>query len=90
MRKNQFSPKQIRDILREMDSEQAPSVVALCQKYAISRQTYYYWRAKYGQPDNQMARIRQLERETRELRRMLNQQRTQIEVLTGAQYAIAG
>lgn len=81
MKKNQYSPKQIVDILREMDAQEAPSVVALCQKYGISRQTYYYWRAKYGKLDMQMARIRKLEMETRELRRLVAQQHSLLESL---------
>ena len=87
MKKNQFSPKQIQNILKEMDAQEAPSVVALCQKYSISRQTYYYWRAKYGTDATQTDRIRQLEIETRERRNMLIKQRFQIEMLSSSGFA---
>lgn len=89
MKKNQLSPKQIQNILQEMDSQEAPSVVALCQKHSISRQTYYHWRAKYGESATQTDRIRQLELETRELRNMLIKQRFQIEMLSSGGFAAA-
>ncbi len=46
MKKGKYSEEQIISILKE--AEAGIAVIELCRKYAISDQTYYNWKAKYG------------------------------------------
>lgn len=72
-----FSKAAILAILDEFDSGQTPSVAALCRKHGISRQAYYYWRAKYGSP--QAAPVRELEGRLHRMERAIADLREQIE-----------
>ncbi|MGH8445369.1 MAG: transposase [Solimonas sp.] len=70
--KCRYSKAQILAILREYDSGESPSVVNLCAKHRISRQAYYYWRAKYGSESVGEQRLAALEQEVRALRAMID------------------
>jgi len=70
--KCRYSKAQILAILREYDSGEAPSVVSLCAKHRISRQAYYYWRAKYGTESAAEQRLAALEHEVRVLRALVD------------------
>lgn len=67
-KRNQFSREEILQILDEYESGAIGSIVELCQKYGISRQAYYSWRAKFGAPINEHPRLLKLEAEIEHLR----------------------
>jgi hypothetical protein len=70
--KCRYSKAQILAILREYDNGESPSVVHLCAKHHISRQAYYYWRAKYGSESAGEQRLAALEQEVRALRALID------------------
>ena len=70
--KCRHSKTQILAILREYDSGEVPSVVSLCAKHQVSRQAYYYWRAKYGSESVAEQRLAALEHEVRTLRALID------------------
>ena len=48
------------------------AAAALCRQHAISEQTYYRWKAKYGGMDSSEAkRLKQLEDENRKLKHVV-------------------
>ena len=69
MRKSKFTETQIVAILREGDS--GLNVSELCRKHGIGNATYYKWKSKYGGLDaSDLKRLRELESENGELKRM--------------------
>ena len=70
MRKLKFSEDQIVSVLRQPG--EGVSVLEICRRHGITRQTYYRWRSRYGDLlPNEIRRIRQLEDENRRLRRLI-------------------
>lgn len=70
MKKGKYSEEQIISILKE--AEAGIAVIELCRKYAISDQTYYNWKAKYGGMTVSDARkLKQLEDENRRLKHLV-------------------
>lgn len=73
MKRTYRKAEQIIRILREADG--GMSVEELCRKHSISAQTYYRWKSKYGQMDVKEAqRLRDLEKENTELKKLLADQ----------------
>jgi len=69
MKKSLFTETQIISILSEADA--GMKVQELCRKHGISPATYYQWKSKYGGLDaSQLKRIKELEAENAELKRM--------------------
>lgn len=69
MRKNKFSESQIFSILKE--AEAGIAVNQLCRSHGISNATYYRWKSKYGgMSASDMRRLKELEHENRQLKRM--------------------
>lgn len=69
MKKSRFSPEQIAKILK--DYESGTSSEELCRLNGISRQTFYKWRSKYaGMDSGDLKRLKQLEEENAQLKRM--------------------
>ncbi|PHX70327.1 MAG: IS3 family transposase, partial [Opitutia bacterium] len=57
-------------ILREADG--GKSIVEVCQEHHISEVTYHRWKRQFGQLDvNEAKRMKELERENAELKKML-------------------
>ncbi|HPM07136.1 MAG TPA: transposase [Treponemataceae bacterium] len=78
--KSKFSVEQIIRILRE--AEVAPSKSEVLQKHNISQQTFYRWKAKYqGMDIKEALRLRSLEKENIELKKMVAEQALQIRAL---------
>jgi putative transposase len=70
MKKTRRTTEQIIRILREADSGELTHE-ELCRKHAISVQTCYRWRSKYGGMDLKEARrLRELEKENTELKKL--------------------
>lgn len=80
MRKTKFSEEQIVGILNE--AEAGLDVQELCRKYGISKGTLYRWKAKYGGMDvSDVRKMKQLETENSELRKLVAQQALDIQGL---------
>lgn len=73
MKKTRRTVEQIIRIIREADS--GVSVEDICRRHNISTQSYYRWRSKYGGMDLKEAqRLRDLEKENSELKKLLADQ----------------
>lgn len=71
MKKTHHTTEQIIRILREADAS-GQSNEEICRQHNISAQTFYRWKSKYGGmglPEAQ--RLRELERENTELKKLL-------------------
>jgi putative transposase len=69
MRKSKFTEKQIIEILKEIEAG-APVVETLRAK-GVSPDTYYKWKRKYsGMEQNDIKKLRDLERENAKLKKM--------------------
>ena len=69
MKTSRFSDSQILAILKQ--AEYGVPVTELCRKHGMSSATFYKWRSKFGGMDaSLMARMKELERENAQLKRM--------------------
>lgn len=74
MKKTRHTTERIIRILREAEASEC-SNEEICRQHNISPQTYYRWKSKYGGMDLKEAqRLRQLERENSELKKLLADQ----------------
>ena len=71
MKMSRFTTEQIIAILKE--GEQGTSSIAeVCRRHNISDATFYTWRRRYGGVQvNEARRLRELERENAELKKLL-------------------
>ncbi len=81
--KSRYTPRQIIAFLRAIDEGRASSIAQACQRMNISRQTYYYWRQRYGHSTTSApARlIVQLDRDIRRLSEQLAAQQALLDRL---------
>jgi len=69
MKSSRFTESQIVAILAEADAGR--QVQDLCREHGISPSTYYKWKSKYGGLEaSELKRIKELEAENAELKRM--------------------
>ena len=69
MKKSRFTETQIVSILEEADAGR--QVKDLCREHGISPSTYYQWKSKFGGLEaSELKRIKELEAENAELKRM--------------------
>lgn len=69
MKQSQFTERQIIGVLKEY--EQGEKVVNIARKHGISEKTFYRWKSKYGGMDlKELKRIKELEKENSELKKM--------------------
>lgn len=69
MKRARFTETQIVAILKEADG--GVPVKDVCRKYEISDATYYNWKSKYGGMEaSDLKRMKELERELGQLKRM--------------------
>ena len=74
MKKTRHTTEQIIRIPREAEGSQMKAE-KICRKHSISPQTYYRWKSKYGGMDLKATqRLRELERENGELKKLLADQ----------------
>ena len=69
MRKSKYTEKQKLDILAKADAGQ--SVESICREYQISAATFYKWKKRVADDQNEdKRRLRQLEEENARLKKM--------------------
>lgn len=84
MKKSRFTEDQIVRILRRHDNREA-TVEALCREAGISQATFYGWKKKYGGMSvSDAKRLRELERENVQLKRLLGQRSLELDLLQDA------
>ena len=70
MKKSKFTEEQIAFALRQAES--GTRVAEVCRKMGISEQTFYRWKKKYGGLGvTELRRLKQLEEENRQLKRLV-------------------
>ena len=73
MKKSRHSNQQVIRILREADA--GASTEEVCRKHNISTQTFYRWRKKYGGMQlSEVRKLKDLEKENTELKKLLADQ----------------
>lgn len=83
MRKSRYTDTQILSILKQ--AEGGVPVAELCREHGMSSATFYKWRSKYGGMDaSLMARMKELEKENRLLKRMYAEEKMKAEVVAEA------
>ncbi len=66
-RKSQFSAEQIAYALKQVEA--GVPVAEVCRKYGVSQQTYYRWKAKFGElAPSEVRRLKSLEAENSRLK----------------------
>jgi len=80
MKRKVHSVEEIIRILRQADGGETAQ--AVCREHNISEQTFYRWQQKYGGMDLADAkRLKEVEKENRELKKMLAESMLKIRVL---------
>ena len=80
MKQKQHSTEEISRILRQVEEDQ--TVEDLCREHNISKATFHRWKRKYGDMDLADAkRLKELEKENCELKKMLAESLLKIRVL---------
>jgi len=82
-----FTPEQVVSKLRQADIElgKGLSVKQVVRKLEISEQTYYRWRQKYGGMSPQLIKeLKTLQKENQRLRKIVADQRIDMEILKEA------
>lgn len=69
-RKSKFSEQEIVYAIKQ--AEAGVPLKELCRKYGVSEQTFYRWRSKYGGlAASELQRLKQLEHENRQLKKLV-------------------
>jgi len=80
MKRKRFTEEQIIGILKE--AEASGSIREVCRRHNLTETTFYRWRSKFGGMDvSEARRLKELERENAELKRMVAEQALDIRML---------
>jgi putative transposase len=80
MKKSKFTESQIIGILKQQES--GKSVAEICREYGLSQPTFYQWKSKFsGMEVAQLKRLKELESEVSQYKRIVAEQTLQITVL---------
>jgi putative transposase len=80
MKRSRFSEEQVVRILGEVEA--GKTVREVCQVHGLSEHTFYVWRRKYaGLQTQDVAKMRDLERENSELKRVLADRVLEVEAM---------
>ena len=83
MQRSRFTDSQIIAILKE--AEAGVRVPDLCRTHGMSDATFYKWRTKFGGSDtSMMKRMKELEEESRWLKKMYAEEQLKAEIATEA------
>ena len=83
MRKSRFTDEQIVSIVAEHDG--GTRTEEICRRHGVSRNTFYKWKAKFaGMQTSDVRRLRQLEDENSQLKRLLAEAQLDIAGLKNA------
>lgn len=83
MKKSRYSDSQILKILKQ--AEAGTPVPELCREYGMSSSAFYKWRSRYGGMDaSLMGRLKELEAENRQLKKMYAEERLKAEIVQEA------
>lgn len=79
MKTSRYTDSQIIGILKR--NEAGTSVPELCREHGMSSATFYKWRSKYGGMDaSMMKRLKALETENAQLKRMYAEEKLKAEI----------
>jgi putative transposase len=84
MKRKRHRPEQIVGHLREAEKllSEGKTIAQVIKKLGVTEQTYYRWQRDYaGASTDQMKKLRQLERENSELKKIVAEQTLDIRVL---------
>ena len=80
MKKSKFTESQIIGILKQQES--GKTVADICREHGLSQPTFYQWKSKYsGMEVAQLKRLKELESEVSQYKRIVAEQTLQITVL---------
>lgn len=80
MKRSKFTESQIIGILRSQESGR--SVADICREHGISQPTFYQWKTKYSGMDvAQLKKLKELESELAQYKRIVAEQTLQLTVL---------
>lgn len=80
MKKSRFTESQIISILKEQEA--GKSVNDICRAHGISQPTFYNWKRKYsGMEVSQLKRLKELEQELSQYKRIVAEQALEVKVL---------
>jgi putative transposase len=80
MKRTKFTESQIIGILKEQ--EQGKKMIDICREHGISQPTFYQWKSKYSGMDvNQLKRVKELEAELTQYKKIVAEQTLHITVL---------
>lgn len=80
MKKTKFTESQIIGILKQQESGQ--KVSDICREHGVSQPTFYQWKTKYSGMDvTQLKKLKELESELAQYKKIVAEQTLQITVL---------